>query len=50
MRLTLYQTKSTIETALLYTWMKAKRRDKLILEQDVTEILDRFGKKYTFEF
>lgn len=33
-----------------YTWMKAKRRNKVALEQDVAEILDGFGKKYTFEF
>jgi transposase len=33
-----------------YTWMKAKRRDKVALEQDVAEILDGFGKKFKFEF
>ncbi|MDZ7855608.1 IS630 family transposase [Sphaerotilus sp.] len=32
-----------------YAWMKAKRRDKIILEQDVTEIIDGFGKGKKFE-
>jgi transposase len=33
-----------------YTWMKAKRRDKAVLEEDVTEILDGFGKKFKIAF
>lgn len=33
-----------------YTWMSAKRRTKVILEQDVAEILDGFGEKFKFEF
>lgn len=33
-----------------YTWMKAKRRDKTVLEEDVTEILDGFGNKFKFDF
>lgn len=33
-----------------YTWMPAKRRDKPVLEEDVTEILDGFGQKFKFAF
>lgn len=33
-----------------YTWMSAKRRDKMVLEQDVTEILDGYGGNFKFDF
>jgi transposase len=33
-----------------YTWMTTKRRTKPVLEQDVAEILDGFGKKFKFKF
>jgi transposase len=33
-----------------HTWMAAKCRNSLTLENDVTEILDNFGSKYKFAF